>query len=101
MNTKSETIKSVSTLLLAVLFLVFFQFTKQYPPVRDINVFNQDPYDAIGSFGTILTVASALVSGLFFQRTHLRRLVVLASLATLCADTVALIRFRNEWVAHD
>jgi len=45
----------------AVAFYLFFAVSK-VPPFRDINPFNEDPYDAFGSFGFQVALLTALVT---------------------------------------
>ncbi len=50
------------TCLLAVLFLIFFNTSKHDPALAQANVFIDDPYDAVGSFGIQLALLAALLS---------------------------------------
>ena len=97
---------------LAVLFFWAFMFAKHDPALRNIIPFGDDPYDAVGSFGVIVGMLSALISlGRAFRPYHERRpsipegvylvrsqvVVVLVVLATLAADAVAMARHPSMW----
>jgi len=45
----------------AIAFYLFFTVSKN-PPFRDINPFNDDPYDAFGSFGFQVALLTAIVT---------------------------------------
>jgi hypothetical protein len=97
-------------LFLAILFYAFFQGSKQFTPLAQVNPFSVDPYDAIGSFGF---QAALLLAGLSFLRslritsetTSEAKLFlarsqvssVLAVAVTLVADVVALMRHPDAW----
>ena len=83
------------------------------PELRSVIPFGEDPYDAVGSFGTTVGMLVALVSlGRAFrpyheappstaQRVYLVRsqaAVVLVVLMTLAADTVAMARHPSMWI---
>src|SRR6266849_4361493 len=50
------------TFVLAVMFYLFFQISKHQPALSQVNAFAEDPYDAVGSFGTQFAVFTALLS---------------------------------------
>jgi hypothetical protein len=99
--------------LLALLFLMFFNVTKHYPALVDINPFIEDPYDAVGSFGIQLAMLSALVSFVRIFRPYPQGItsrnlllilhgdaVSLVSVAvTLTADIIAMFRHLPEWIS--
>lgn len=97
---------------LAVLFSWAFMFAKHDPALRNIIPFADDPYDAVGSFGVIVGMLSALISLVrayrpypeprpsLPERVYLVRsqlAVVLVVLATLAADAVAMARHFSSW----
>jgi hypothetical protein len=99
---------------LAIFFWWSFMFAKHDPRLRSIIPFGDDPYDAVGSFGTIVGVLIALLSLVRAfrpyrkqppnnaQRRYLVRsqeAVAIAVLLTLLADTVAMARHPSLWVA--
>ena len=99
--------------LLAALFWAFFNVSKHQPSLAAVNVFAEDPYDAVGSFGVQLAGLAALLSllrsfrpapqGFIPARLALvlrSNLVLLIAVAvTLLADGVALIRYADQWTA--
>ncbi len=97
---------------LAALFCWSFMFAKHDPRLRAIIPFGDDPYDAVGSFGTIVGLLVALLSLVRAFRPYRKQpptkaqcvylvrsqeAVVLAVLLTLLADTVALARHPVLW----
>jgi hypothetical protein len=97
---------------LAVLLFWAFMFAKHDPALRNIIPFGDDPYDAVGSFGVIVGILSALISLVrayrpypelrpsIAERVYLVRsqvAVVLVVLATLAADAVAMARHPSMW----
>ncbi len=44
------------------MFYLFFQISKHQPALSQVNAFAEDPYDAVGSFGTQFAVFTALLS---------------------------------------
>jgi hypothetical protein len=104
---------TVMICLLTLLFWIFFDASKHNPTLAKVNVFLQDPYDAVGSFGIQLALLSALVSFLRILRpypkgitcTHLLLIlrgnaVALLSIAvTLTADMIAMARYLSEWTS--
>jgi hypothetical protein len=102
---------TLAVCLPTALFLVFFNVSKHYPALVKVNVFIEDPYDAVGSFGIQLAVLSALVSFVRVLRPYPKGIasnnlvlilhgntVSLLSIAvTLMADMIALFRYFPEW----
>lgn len=97
----------------AIAFQWFFMFTKHDPSLRPIIPFGDDPYDALGSFATIVDILLCLLllwrafrpyrgqAPTAVQVRYLRRTqaaVPLSVLVTLAADAVALVRHRQMWV---
>jgi hypothetical protein len=105
--------------VLAVLFVIFFNTSKHDPALAQANVFIDDPYDAVGSFGVQLVLLAALLSLVRILRPYPRAdtlaylpgptpsnlllilrgdAVALLSIAiTLAADGVAMLRFLPAW----
>jgi hypothetical protein len=97
---------------LAIFFWWSFMFAKHDPALRSIIPFGDDPYDAVGSFGTIVGMLIAFLSLVRAFRPYReqpptkaqcvyllrsQQAVVLAVLLTLLADTVALARHPSLW----
>ena len=90
----------------AVVAFYFFFAVSKTPPFRDINPFNEDPYDAFGSFGVQVALLTAIVT--YSRALRLREsitqapkarlilrgniVVVSAILISLMADAVAEIQ---------
>jgi hypothetical protein len=98
---------------IAVLFVLFFNFTKQNPALLAVNPFANDPYDAIGSFGiqaamffaglSLFRAYYPMVTGRHTEDwTHLlvrsQIVTILTVIVTLTADLVAMIRHSNLWI---
>jgi hypothetical protein len=101
------------TFLLVMLFYLFFQVSKHNLALSQVNAFAEDPYDAVGSFGVLLVLFTALLSVvrafrpyqshkvLDDQKALLARGEALTCLAvgvTLVADVVAMIRYPSVWI---
>lgn len=110
---KHSKVNACLALLLAVLFYLFFQLCKQQPALSQVNAFADDPYDAVGSFGTQFAMFVALLSmvrafrpyqpnrAMDSQQVLLERgayMTCLAVAVTLGTDIVALFRFPSVWV---
>jgi hypothetical protein len=97
------------SVVLAVLFWIFFDACKHNPALAAAGVFLEDPYDAVGSFGIQLAGLAAMLALLRAFRPYsdeedrlamvLRGSVVCLSaiLVTLVADGIALLRFFPHW----
>ena len=100
-------INALLVFVLAILFAIFFDFTKHNPYIAPINPFAEDPYDAIGSFAIQAAFVLAILSlwrafrptgklqpsgerKLFLFRTQIA--AVLCVLVTLAGDLIAMIR---------
>jgi len=101
------------TFVLAALFYLFFQISKHQPALSQVNAFAEDPYDAVGSFGTQFAVFTALLSlvrafrpyqpnkALDGQKVHLVRaeyLTCLSVAVTLVTDILAMLRYPSVWM---
>ena len=101
------------TLVLAVLFYLFFQLCKQQPALAHVATFTEDPYDAVGSFGTQFAVFTALLSVVRAFRPYQASragdsqqvllvrgayLTCLSAAVTLGADIVAMLRYPSAWI---
>ncbi len=101
------------TFVLAVLFYLFFQISKHHPTLSQVNAFAEDPYDAVGSYGVLLAVFTALLSlvrafrpyqskqALDGQKMLLLRGAYISCLSvavTLVADIVAMLRYPSLWI---
>ncbi len=97
---------------LAGVFCWAFMLAKHDPSLRKIIPFGEDPYDAVGSFASIIGVLVAVISLVrafrpyreypsSAQRVYLVRsqeAVVLAVLITLAADAIAMARHPTMWL---
>jgi hypothetical protein len=101
------------TLVFAVMFYLFWQVCKQQPALAQVATFTEDPYDAIGSFGVLFALFTALLSvirafrpyqpdtAVDSQQVLLTRagyLICLAVAVTLGADIVAMLRYPAVWI---
>lgn len=106
-------VRAFLTFILAVLFYFFFQLTKHNPALSQVNAFAEDPYDAVGSFGVLLALFTALLSSVRafrpyqphkasdYQMTLLVRgeaLTCFSVVVTLVADSIAMIRHPSLWM---
>src|ERR1700686_4833929 len=110
---KQYKVNACLTLALAVVFYLFWQICKQQPDLAHVATFTEDPYDAVGSFGTQFAVFTALLSvvrafrpyqpniSVASQQLLLVRgayLTCLSVAVTLGADVVAMLRYPAVWV---
>ncbi|HLJ32880.1 MAG TPA: hypothetical protein VKU38_04475, partial [Ktedonobacteraceae bacterium] len=112
MMPKQYKVNASLTLLLAVLFYLFWQICKQQSALAHVATFTEDPYDAVGSFGTQLALFTALLSvvrafrpyqsGMIGSRQVLyvrgAYLTCLSVAVTLGADVVAMLRYPSVWI---
>jgi hypothetical protein len=99
--------------VLAVLFYLFFQESKHQPALSQVNVFANDPYDAVGSFAVQFALFVALLSLLRAFRPYQSDNVLdkqkvfivrgvyftcLSIMITLIADSVAMFRHPAGWI---
>jgi hypothetical protein len=97
--------------ILTVLFITFFNISKHNVYFKEVMVFGDDPYDAVGSFGVQLAAFSALLllirvfrpypDGISLENFSLifqGFIVSLASIGvTLVVDFISLIRYASNW----
>lgn len=110
LSIKRETLHS---LLIAVLVYIFFNATKHAYSLASVNPFNEDPYDAVGSFAVQIALFLALLSCLrainaggtepeslnradLISRGNL--LATSAVAFTMATDIVALARHTSIWI---
>ncbi len=100
------------TFVLAVVFYFFWQICKQQPTLAHVATFTEDPYDAVGSFGTQFALFTALLSmvrafrpysaGVINRQQILyvrgANLTCISIAVTLGADIVAMLRFPSVWI---
>jgi hypothetical protein len=101
------------TFVLAALFYLFWQTSKQQPALLQVNAFAADPYDAVGSFSTQVALFTATLSVIWAFRpyqpdraldTQIRHLVraeyitCLSVAITLGTDIIAMLRHPSVWV---
>jgi hypothetical protein len=113
MMLKQYKVNACLTVMLAGVFYLFFQLCKQQPALAHVNAFADDPYDAVGSFGTQLAVFTAFLSmvrafrpfqpgtAVDSQQILLLRgayITCLSVAVTLGADIVALLRYPSMWI---
>lgn len=110
---KRYKVNACLTLLLAVVFYLFWQVCKQQPALAQVATFTEDPYDAVGSFATQFAMFTALLTMIRAFRPYQpdtvgvgRRLLMargayftcIAVAVTLGADVVAMLRFPSVWI---
>ena len=113
MMPKQYKVNACLTLILAVLFYLFWQVCKQQPALARVATFTEDPYDAVGSFGTQFAVFTALLSMIRAFRPYQQNRVgngqqllfargayftCLSVAVTLGADIVAMLRYPSVWI---
>ena len=113
MMPKQYKVNACLTLVLAVVFYLFWQICKQQPDLARVATFAEDPYDAVGSFGTQFAIFLALLSMIRAFRPYqagkagdgqqllLARgayLTCLSVAVTLGADIVAMLRYPSVWI---
>jgi hypothetical protein len=101
------------TFVLAALFYLFWQISKQQYALSQVNAFAVDPYDAVGSFSTQVALFTATLSvirafrpyqpnrALDTQIRHLVRAEYITCLSvaiTLVTDVVAMLRHPSLWI---
>lgn len=111
-----QKVVSVVIVGVAVAFQWFFMFTKHDPSLRPVIPFDDDPYDALGSFTSIVDILLCLLllwrafrpyagrAPLPGQIQYLRRThaaVPLLILVTLAADAIAMVRHPRMWIGAD
>jgi hypothetical protein len=112
---KHDKVNACLTVLLAVLFYLFFQIPKHNPALSHVNAFAEDPYDAIGSFCIQLALFTAFISLLRAFRPYQRKQMLnnqklffvrgayfscLSIAVTLAADGVAMLRYPSVWIGE-
>jgi len=100
-------------LAFAVVFYLFWQVCKQQPALAQVATFTEDPYDAVGSFGVLFALFTALLSVIRAFRpyqpdkvgdgqqvllTRAAYLICLSAAVTLGADIVAMLRYPAVWL---
>jgi hypothetical protein len=101
------------TFVLAAVFYLFWQISKQQPSLLQVNAFAVDPYDAVGSFSTQLALFTATLSvirafrpyqpssAIATQILYLVRAEYITCLSvaiTLVTDIIALLRHPSVWM---
>lgn len=100
------------SLALAVAFSWAFMFLKHDPSLRNVIPFGVDPYDAVGSFATIIALLVATIAVIrafrpyhsgpsLAQQVYLRRAqmaVALAVYITVGSDIIAMARHPAMWI---
>jgi hypothetical protein len=102
-------LNSLLAICLAIIFYLFFQFTKHDPVLAAIMPFGNDPYDAVGSFGVIIGVFLSMLAvirvlrrkrndqqNILIARTQFT--VAATVLVTLVTDSIAMIRHIPMWM---
>ena len=111
--TRSIKVSALLAIGLSILFFLFFEICKHTPVFSQIDVFTEDPYDSVGSFGVQLAPFMALLAVLRAfrpypsEKTRDRQIVLFARAAyfsclavavTLGADMIAMIRHPSLWI---
>lgn len=109
LNYKSNTIV---VFLFSIIFIWFFFFTKHSYSLSKVNVFGDDPYDAVGSIGIQVSFFAASLSMIrvfmsyFYETLPISQIVMIlrgniVSLlsigVTIITDLIALFRFLENW----
>jgi len=108
---KQVLFSTVATLLVVGVFWIFFDASKHNGLLMKANVFLEDPYDAVGSFGIQLACLGAVLSVVRVLRPYpqgitcepLRRILrgeavaLCAVEVTLGADGLAMLRYLHRW----
>ncbi len=104
---KQIKVRAILVSALAILFFILFDQSKHVPALAQVNSFNVDPYDAVGSFGILLALFTGLLSVVRAFRPYATEgiashqallilrgeTVTLLSIAiTLTADAIAMLR---------
>jgi hypothetical protein len=110
---RSVKVSALLTMALVILFFLFFEICKHATIFSQVDVFTEDPYDSVGSFGIQLAPFMALLALLRAfrpypsEKTRDRQLVLftrtayfscLAVAVTLVADLIAIIRHPSLWI---
>ena len=110
---RSVKVSALLAIGLSILFFIFLEICKHAPVFSQVNVFTEDPYDSVGSFGIQLAPFMALVAILRAFRPYPsekmrdRQLLLFARAAyfsclavavTLGADVIAMIRHPSLWI---
>ena len=101
-------LNSIFAICLAVVFLLFFQFTKHDPMIAVIIPFGNDPYDAVGSIGIIIAGLLGVLAFIrsFYKVLLVRRKIIIARtqfsvvaaiLITLMVDSIAMVKHIPMW----
>ena len=108
-----QKLQSVVIVGVAAAFQWFFMYTKHNPALRSVIPFGDDPYDALGSYATIVNIPLCLLllwrsfrpmrgqSSSFAQSQNLRRTqaaIPLTILVTIAADAIAMARYPHLWL---
>lgn len=102
---------TIAACLLTLVFWIFFNIAKHAPLFASVQIFTEDPFDAVGSFGIQLAALAALISLVRILRPYpngistghlsfiLRGAAVsLLSIAvTMIADGIAMFRYLSAW----
>ena len=91
-------VKSLFIFGLTVIFFLFFQYSKHNAVLTSINVFNQDPYDAVGSFAVFLALFSSVFA---FFKPKVAKIAVLSVLVTMVSNIIAMAKFTGDWVGKN
>lgn len=109
---RSAKVSALLTVGLAFLFFLFFETCKHAPALSLVNVFTEDPYDSVGSFGVQLATFLALIAALRAFRPYPSEKIrdcqlllfaraayfsCLAIAVTLGADLIAMFRHPSLW----
>jgi hypothetical protein len=103
---------TLAAVVLVVLFWIFFNASKHISALAQVNVFNEDPYDAVGSFGIQLAILAAVLSFVRILRPYPKGITpenlllilrgdavtLTAILVTMAANLVAVFRYLSEWI---
>ena len=105
-------LNGIVVLMLGAFFCYFFNLAKHSPALAPIIPFDNDPYDAVGSFGAIMSVVLGIVVAVRALRIHgfcrarqiflnrAQMAIVLVVLITMACDAIAMARHPSMWMGR-
>jgi hypothetical protein len=108
-------LNTILTFSLSIIFIWFFFFCKHNGLVSKVNVFDNDPYDAVGSIGIqvsfIASILSLIRTGASFingslpnsQKILILRgnlISILSIEITMISNLISIFRFRDKWISN-
>jgi hypothetical protein len=106
-------LNTMFTFLLSIIFIWFFFFCKHNGLLSKVNVFDNDPYDAVGSIGIQVSFLAAILSlirivGSFINGTlkNSQKILILRNNLisilsieiTMISNLISIFRFKDKWI---